>query len=113
VLILLTLVGITYLYFFAHNISLTYAVFLIGIYLFAKIIGYILLPYSKFKIFLAHLIHHSKLPVLSGFEIFKTTLVALLFFGFVFIDPAIWIIESVLVVAMRIWGIAFIKGMDT
>ena len=107
-LIIFTLVGIIYLYF-KNNISLKYAIILLLIYILAKIIGYIILQYKNFDIFLTHLIDESKLPILSGFEIFKTLLVILLFLGFIFIDPKIWIIESILVIAMRIWGYCYIS----
>jgi hypothetical protein len=108
-LFVLTILGLLYLYY-TQKISLSYSLVILSIYLLAKIIGYRILPYQNFEKFLNHLSNNSKLPFLSGFEIFKTTLVALLFFGFIFMDPAIWIIESILVVMMRIWGIAFIKN---
>ena len=110
VLVFLTLCGVSYLYS-AESISFIYASTILGTYLLAKILGYLILPYAKFEIFIQHLINTSKLKNLSGFEIFKTSLVTLLFLGFIFINPAIWIIESILVVVMRIWGIAFIKDI--
>jgi hypothetical protein len=101
-LITITFMGIAYLYL-THSIDLNYGILLGVVYLFAKGFGYIILPYRQFEKFLDHLITHSKLPVLSGFEIFKTTLVALLFFGFLFIDPAFWLIESLLLIMIHIW----------
>ena len=108
-LVLLTIVGLLYLYN-SDTISLQYSLLIFSIYITSKIVGYILLPYNLFDEFITHLSKTSKLYFLSGFEIFKTSLVALLFLGFIFIDPAIWIIESILVVMMRVWGIAFIKN---
>lgn len=106
-LITLTILGLFYLYI-TQQILLAYAILILSIYILSKIIGYKILPYKDFDIFLNHLIHNSKLPFLSGFEIFKTALVAFLFIGFIFIDPSIWIIESMLVIMMRIWGFTFI-----
>lgn len=97
-----------------HNkeiISFTYGAIIFAIYISSKIIGYIILPYSKFKVFIQALIDNSKVGLISGFEIFKTTLVILLFLGFIFIDPSIWIIESILVIVMRIWGYLFFKSL--
>jgi len=108
-LVLLTIVGLLYLYS-SNIISVQYALLILGIYIASKIIGYTLLPYELFDKFITYLSESSKLSFLSGFEIFKTSLVALLFLGFIFIDPAIWIIESILVVIMRVWGIAFVKN---
>jgi hypothetical protein len=108
-LVLLTILGSTYLYI-NQTVSLTYAIGLVMIYILAKFIGYMLLPYNQFEIFINHLADESKLNFLSGFEIFKTTLVTLLFIGFIFLNPAIWILESILIVMMRVWGIAFIKN---
>jgi len=108
-LILLTFLGLLYLYS-NQKVSLIYALTILIIYISSKIIGYILLPYNLFDIFINNLTKSSKVSILSGFEVFKTSLVILLFLGFIFIDPAIWIIESILVVMMRIWGIAFIKN---
>jgi len=107
-LILLTIIGLFYLYT-NHSISLTYSILILAIYIASKIIGYLLLSYTLFDEFITHLVNSSKLSFLSGFEIFKISLVALLFLGFIFIDPNIWIIESILVIMMRIWGITFIK----
>jgi len=107
-LTLLTFTGSYYLYS-SGKITIAYALIISAIYISSKIIGYIILPYSKFEIFIGHLSSHSKLSFLSGFEIFKTTLVAILYLGFIFIDPFIWILESVLVVVMRIWGLSFTK----
>lgn len=108
-LTLLTLIGSTYLYT-SGTISLPYATFIAGLYILAKITGYIILPYEKFDIFLTNLITTSAATPLSGFEIFKTTLVALLFLGFLFVDPAFWILESILVVMMRVWGKKYCDG---
>ena len=108
-LVLLTIAGLLYLYS-SNTISVQYALLILGIYIASKIIGYTLLPYELFDKFITYLSESSKLSFLSGFEIFKTSLVALLFLGFIFIDPAIWIIESILVVMMRVWGIAFVKN---
>jgi len=110
-LTLLTILGSSYL-FLNDKISFELALLITGIYIISKIIGYFILPYEPFNKFITHLSNNSKLSILSGFEIFKTTLVALLFIGFVFIDPLIWILESILVVAMRIWGLAFIKNVQ-
>ncbi|HIP13801.1 MAG TPA: hypothetical protein EYG73_13920 [Arcobacter sp.] len=109
-LVILTLIGVTYLYL-SNDISLTFAVILLSIYILAKIIGYKILKYNNFDIFITHLTNESKLSVISGFEIFKTLLVALLFLGFIFIDPKIWIIESILVIGMRIWGYSYILSL--
>ena len=108
-LVLLTIVGLLYLYS-SNTISVQYALLILGIYIASKVIGYTLLPYELFDKFITHLSESSRLSFLSGFEIFKTSLIALLFLGFIFIDPAIWIIESILVVMMRVWGIAFVKN---
>lgn len=107
-LILLTLTGLLYLYT-TNQITFYYALIIFLIYTTSKIIGFFLLPYSKFEEFIKHLSKNSKLSYLSGFEIFKTILVGLLFIGFIFIDPSVWIIESILVVAMRVWGISYIN----
>ena len=113
VLIILTILGALFLYF-TEKITLNFAIVIFGIYVLAKIIGYIILPYDDFDKFINHLTVNSKLPFLSGFEIFKITLVGLLFIGFIFIDPSIWIIESILVVVMRGWGASFRKiGLST
>lgn len=111
-LTLLTILGSSYLYL-NDKVSMLFALIITLIYLSSKIIGYFILPYSSFNTFINHLSNNSKLSMLSGFEIFKTTLVALLFLGFIFIDPLIWVIESVLVVTMRVWGLAFIKNENT
>lgn len=108
-LITLTILGLFYLYS-TQQISFLYTVLILLIYIISKIIGYIILPYKDFDTFLNHLSSNSKLSFLSGFEIFKTALVALLFIGFIFIDPSVWIIESILVVIMRIWGLTFIEN---
>lgn len=110
-LTLLTISGSSYL-FLSNKISFELALFITGIYIASKVIGYFILPYEPFNKFINHVSEHSKLSTLSGFEIFKTTLVAILFIGFLFIDPLIWILESILVVAMRIWGLAFIKNVQ-
>ena len=110
-LTLLTLLGNIYLYT-SDTISLPYAAFIAGLYILAKITGYIILPYEKFDIFLTHLITTSSATPLSGFEIFKTTLVALLYLGFLFIDPAFWVLESILVVMMRVWGYFFVRNLE-
>ena len=108
-LIFLTILGCGYLYN-NNYISLSYAIFILFIYICSKIIGYIILPYNKFETFIDFLTDSSKIGKLSGFELFKTTLVSLLYIGFIFINPAIWIIESILVIMMRIWGYFYIKG---
>ncbi len=112
-LIVLTLIGLMYL-LIDHRISSTYALAIFLIYLSAKIIGYMILPYTDFDTFITHLSESSRKPnfPLSGFELFKVTLVTLLFFGFLLIDPSFWIIESVLVVMMRVWGL-FYFGSQT
>ena len=109
-LITLTLVGLSYLTF-QDRISLGNALTLLLIYLSAKIIGFSILPYADFDTFITYLSESSRLPgfPLSGFELFKTTLVMLLFIGFVLIDPAFWIVESILVVMMRVWGVFYLK----
>jgi len=106
VLTLVTILGSSYLYL-NHKISLEFAIVIVLIYITSKIIGYFILPYNSFEKFIDFLTQSSKLNYLSGFEIFKTTLVVLLFIGFIFIDPLIWILESILVVTMRIWGKAY------
>jgi len=110
-LTLLTISGSSYLYF-NDKISLAWALLITGIYILSKILGYFILPYEPFDKFINHLSDNSELSILSGFEIFKTTLVAILFIGFVFIDPLIWILESILVVMMRVWGLAFTKNHE-
>jgi len=110
VLITLTILGLIYLYS-KNSISYKYAFFILSIYIFAKVAGYIILPYNKFEEFIKFLTETSKISNTSGFEIFKITLVILLYLGFVFLDPAIWIIESILVVMMRIWGVYYQKHL--
>ena len=107
-LVFITIAGLFYLYY-SNKISVYYAIAIFAIYLLSKIIGYLILPYNKFEIFLNFLIDTSKVGKFSGFEIFKTTLVVLLYFGFLFLNPTIWIIESTLVIMMRVWGVYFIK----
>jgi hypothetical protein len=109
-LVLITILGSLYLYLI-DKISITYAIFIIIFYLLSKIIGYIILPYKNFEQFLNFLIDNSKYKYLSGFEIFKSSLILLLFIGFIFFDPSYWIIESILVVLMRIWGIGYLKNI--
>ena len=109
-LTLLTILGSTYL-LLSNQVTLTYAIIITAIYISSKIIGYFILPYPSFDKFINSLSHNSKLSTLSGFEIFKTTLVTLLFIGFIFVDPFIWILESILVVAMRVWALAFTKNV--
>lgn len=106
----LTILGSSYLYL-NDKISILFALTITLIYIISKVISYFILPYNSFDKFINHLSSNSKLSILSGFEIFKTTLVSLLFLGFVFIDPIIWVIESILVVSMRIWGLAFINNV--
>lgn len=103
ILSLMTILGATYLYL-DNKITLVFAIVVVSIYIFSKIIAYLLLSYEKFDKFISFLIINSKLPFLSGFEIFKTLLVLLLFIGFIFISPYFWILESILVILMRIWG---------
>jgi len=110
-LTILTISGSSYL-FLSNKINFELALLITGIYITSKVIGYFILPYVLFERFINHLSKHSKLSTLSGFEIFKTTLVAILFIGFLFIDPLIWILESILVIAMRVWGLAFIKNVQ-
>jgi hypothetical protein len=109
-LVIATIIGTVFLVL-SNTISPVYGTTIVLIYFLAKIIGYLILPYRQFAPFLSHLIETSKLPILSGFEIFKTALVTLLFLGFLFIDPAIWLIESLLVVIMRIWGKAYMTNL--
>jgi len=109
-LVLLTIIGSAYLYY-NNQINFYYAMLIVFLYILAKLVGYVLLPYELFDTFINHLTKTSQLSFLSGFEIFKTTLVALLFLGFIFIDPSLWIIESILIVSMRIWGLSFIKNL--
>ena len=109
-LILLTTIGLYYL-FTTKTIGINLAILILVIYVLSKVVGYLILPYEKFDIFINHLSKESKLSFLSGFEIFKTILVILLYLGFVFLNPTIWIIESILVVTMRIWGLAYIKNL--
>ena len=109
-LILLTMIGLYYL-FTIKTIEINFAVLIFVIYVLSKVVGYLILPYEKFDIFINHLSKESKLSFLSGFKIFKTILVILLYLGFIFLNPTIWIIESILVVAMRIWGLTYIKNL--
>ena len=111
-LITLTLIGVTYLYL-NNAISFDLAIIILLFYILSKIIGYKILPYNDFNTFITNLTIESKLSFLSGFEIFKTLLVTLLFLGFIFIDPKIWIIESILVIAMRIWGYSYILSLKS
>ena len=110
-LTLLTIAGSTYL-FLNNTITLSLAILITTIYIASKFIGYFILSYKDFDKFINHLIEDSKLSILSGFEIFKTILVTILFIGFIFINPLIWILESILVVAMRVWGLSFIKNLQ-
>ena len=107
-LVILTGLGLTYLYL-TNQISSIYSLIILFIYITSKAIGYAILPYNKFEQFINFLNKTSKISNISGFEIFKTTLVALLYLGFIFINPSIWIIESIVVVMMRIWGVFYIK----
>jgi len=111
ILILATVFALIYLYS-NHKISFYNATFILLFYICSKIIAYMILPYAKFEIFLNHLVNTSKLSYFSGFEIFKGILIALLYFGFIAIEPSFWIIESILVVSMRIWGKSFIKNQS-
>lgn len=110
-LVLLTFFGVLYLYI-NNNISLIFGIIILLLYITAKIIGYFILEYEDFNTFIVHLTKESRFSFISGFEIFKTLLVVLLFLGFIFIDPKIWIIESILVVAMRVWGYGYILSLD-
>jgi len=110
-LVFLTLIGLTYL-FYSNLITSSCLLVVFLVYLSSKIIGYIILPYDKFNLFIDHLSTESHYYRFSGFEIFKGILVLLLYLGFVFIDPRIWIIESILVIFMRIWGLHYINNQN-
>lgn len=110
-LVVLTFTGTTYLFFYS-SFSALFLMSVFLIYIVSKIVGYLILPYNKFDIFISSLTDESKVGLLSGFELFKTTLVFLLFMGFLFIHPIFWIFESILVVMMRIWGLMFIKNKN-
>lgn len=104
----IALVGLTAVGCLAHYFlwdtprSILLTVFLI--YCASKVIGYLIQDYDGFDAFIAVLKNESKIGLpLSGFEIFKSTLVFVLYLGFLFIDPFVWIIESILVIVMRIW----------
>ena len=109
VLVTLTTLGLVYLYS-KNDITLGYALIVLCVYILSKILGYTILPYDKFDIFLQFLTNSSKVGLFSGFEIFKTTLVILLYLGFLFVSPIFWIVESVLVVIMRVWGSFFMTS---
>ncbi len=53
-LVVLTMLGLIYLYS-KNSISLSYALVILFIYVLSKILGYIILPYEKFNIFLQFL----------------------------------------------------------
>ena len=103
VLILLTLFGGLYINTL-EQYSSVFLVMVFLIYILSKIIGYFILPYEDFQKFINQLTEFSKVGKISGFEIFKGALVLLLYIGFLTLHPGIWIIESVLVVLMRVWG---------
>ena len=111
-LVFLTFIGLCYLYY-NNKITLVYAFFILLFYIISKVIGYLILPYYNFSIFLNFLTQSSKIGMFSGFEIFKFILVLLLYIGFIFINPFFWIVESMLVISMRIWGYYFIKNRDS
>lgn len=106
VLIVLTIVGawVAY-YYFSANPRLLIAT--CALYVSSKIIGFIVCPYVKFAKFIEVLTLSSQSASLSGFSLFKSLLIGMLFLGYVFISPVFWIVESVLVVAMRVWARQF------
>jgi len=110
-LILLTFLGTSYLWFNTDT-EKSLLGFILLFYIFSKIIGYWILPYAKFEVFINKLSSESKFYKLSGFEIFKTCLVTLLFIGFIFFHPIFWFFESILIIMMRVWGISFIKNLE-
>ncbi len=73
------------------------------VYLGAKVIGYAIADYSTFARFIQDQVRRSRRGAISGFALFKATLVFLLLAGFLFVHPTFWLVESVLVVVMRIW----------
>jgi hypothetical protein len=111
-LITATLLGMLYLYY-TQQVSIMLGITIVLIYIMAKIVGYMILPYPQFETFLNALSEKSTLTYLSGYEIFKTSLVVLLFIGYIFIDPTIWILESILVVMMRVWGYDYIESIKS
>ena len=110
-LILATFVGGVYLANASQyqNLSLLY---IFMFYVLSKIIGYAILPYSQFQKFIHDLTKSSTVNKISGYEIFKSALVFLLFVGSLFIDPKIWIIESVLVILMRVWARMYVRNLN-
>lgn len=102
-LVMLTILGVAFLYE-GNTYPLNLLIMTFASYVFSKIFGYFLLPYRQFEEFINDLTNHSKVYNISGYEIFKSTLVVLLYLGFLFLHPAVWIIESILVIVMRLWG---------
>jgi hypothetical protein len=110
-LVALTFVGGLYL----HTLELYSDSLLIFIFIFytlSKVIAYLLVPYSQFQVFITFLTTSSKGSYLSGYEIFKSSLVILLYISSLFLHPAIWIAESILVVLMRVWAKMYIKNLN-
>ena len=112
-LILASVAGSFYLLLNSSHSSL-FLFLILGLYILAKFIGFLILKYDDFDLFINHLIDTSKIDnfKLSGFEIFKTMLVVLLFLGFIFIDPFFWIVEAILVIMMRVWGRFYILNKN-
>jgi len=110
-LVILTIIGTSYLWLNSTTPKTLLLVILIS-YIISKIVGYWILPYDKFELFINNLKINSKLKKFSGFELFKTSLVILLFIGFIFFNPIFWFFESILVIMMRIWGFTFIKNLE-
>ncbi len=75
----------------------------LGIYVASKIAGWLIADYAAFQRFIDAQVTASQHGAISGFAFFKGVLVALLFAGFVLVDPSFWLVESALVVAMRLW----------
>ncbi len=112
VLVFFTLCGTFYLYFYS-NYSMLFLALIFTSYVISKMIAYKILPYDKFDKFINHLTMESKINSISGFELFKSVLVILLFIGFLFINPMFWFFESILVVIMRIWGYYYTKKLSS
>ena len=110
-LLALTFIGGLYLQSLAIY-SNEFLIFIFGLYLLSKIVGYFILPYADFQIFVDELTNSSKIGKFSGYEIFKSSLVALLFICALLLHPGIWIAESILVVLMRVWGRAYISNLE-
>ena len=111
ILVFITFLGGVYLYN-TTAYTVNYLNFILVLYVFAKTMGYVILPYPLFQKFIDKLTENSKAGYLSGYEIFKGSLVFLLYVGALFLHPGVWVIESILVVIMRVWGKMYIQNLS-